>query len=220
MVTKYVQQTFSLAAMSKVLEVLAKQLGAPSPEVAALEASAHALLFIFAPPAGFVSPEGRVLASPEEIVRDMERGHTFVAALAPWIEEVKKRNANQAQLQFLHDIGLDGAPDEETSAGDARSTGDNSIEDESDDDGEEEHETPPLAVILPEPAHAAAILEGLLPRYDAQSAGHACIELALNTLQFLLDTKQVDAFCAFLDEIHRPHSPTGEDAQPVLEGPR
>jgi hypothetical protein len=172
------------------------------------------------PPAGFVSPEGRVLASVEEIVRDMERGHTFVAALAPWIEEVKK-NGSQEQLQFLHDIGLDGAPDEEDKrAGDARSMGDSSTEDEDDADGEEEHETRPIAAILPEPAHAASILEGLLPRYDAQSAGHTCIELALNTLQFLLDTHQVDAFCAFLDEIHRPHSPTGEDAQPVLEGPR
>ncbi len=205
MALKYRRNPFNRDKVCAVLETLARQQdAAASPELGAIEVSAHALLFIFAPPASFVNEEGRIVASVEELLLDMERGHTYVAYLAPWVEEVKKR-ATEEQRQLLQDVGLDGVQDEDE--GSACAVG----EEEQEARPGHDIETRPHAKTLPEPAGALSILEALARRYDPTTAGHTCLELAAQTMRFLLDTNQVDAFCGFLDEVKKPHTPTGEE---------
>lgn len=199
MALKYRRNPFNTEKVYAALETLARQQDRSSAELGAIHLSSDAVLFIFAPPASFVSEEGRVMASVNEILVDRERGHAYVAALAPWVEEVK-RHATEEQRQFLREIGLDGV--EEKDAESARSIGDE------EDEAPPVHdiETRPFTKILPEPAHAVSILEALVERYDPRTEGHTCLELAVQTLRFLLDTDQVDAFCAFLDELEKPRT--------------
>lgn len=205
----YRRNPFDDERVCEVLATLARQPERSAPELGAIEVSAFALLFIFAPPDTFYNDEHRIMASAEEILADMERGHAYVAALAPWVEEVKKR-ATEEQQRFLQEIGLDGVK-----GGDNGSvcSGD---DEEPEAPPEPETEPVPCAKVLPEPAHAIAILEALVRRHDPRSAEHTCLELAAQTLRFLLDTRQADAFCAYLDRLGKPHTPTGEMAPPAL----
>jgi hypothetical protein len=204
MTSKYRRNPFRDDPVYAALEALARQQSPASSELGAIEVSAIALLFIFAPPASFRDEEGRVVASKEEMLIDMERGHAYVAALAPWVDEVKKR-ATKEQRQFLQKIGLDGTQDEEDVLG-------CSVADEAAEEGAlpgDDLEHRPHAKILPEPAHAASILEALSRQYDPGTADNTCLELAANTLRYLVKTHQVDAFCAYLDKAGRLHTPTG-----------
>ncbi len=209
MALKYRRNPFNSDRVCEVLETLARQQDPSSPELGAIEVSAHALLFIFAPPASFVNEEGRIVASMDELLLDLERGHAYVAYLAPWVEEVRNR-ATDEQREFLREVGLDGAQEED--AGGACAIADEEEEAQPGHDGE----PLPLAKTVPEPAHAATLLEALAGRYDPSTAGHTCLELARQTMRFLIDTHQVDAFCVFLDEIEKSHRPTGEVARPAL----
>lgn len=204
-----VEQTFNLDAVSRALDVLWRDLGAPSLQGAALITAANAQLFLFAPPEGFVSRDGHVLATSEEIELDRKRGQKFIASLVPWIDKVKGE-ASPEQLQFLRSVGLDGVT--ENAACGVRAPEQELSEDQEGDEEPDEYEEWITSTTVPEPAVAVPLLEGLLLRYDRRGAEHACIELELRTLRFIVDTKQVSAFLAFLDDIGRPHTPTGAPA--------
>lgn len=199
----YNPRSFSLEAVSNAMDRVAREIVIPSPEIAALVTCAEAQLFIFAPPPGFVSPEGRLLVSRDELINDMERGHKFMEALGPWVEKVR-RGASPEQLQFLRDLGLDGGPVNEEHTPMTRSVRLGGGE----EDGEEvdEHRRWANEATVPEPEHAAKLLKGMLARYAPRSAAHACIELALTTLLFIIETDQVASFLTFLDDIGRAHT--------------
>ncbi len=203
----YVRDPFNEERALDALETLARQQDPSSPELGALELSARALLFIFAvrPPEG----ESAAEVSPRTMLLTWSsQGHIFVAALAPWIEEVRERGTDE-QRAFLRELGLDGAQEEDV--GSSCSVGDEEHEARPGHDVE----TRPIAKMLPEPAHAITVLEALARRSASSTADCTCLELAVRALRFLIDTNQVDAFCAELDEDGRPHSPTGELGRPV-----
>jgi hypothetical protein len=197
---KYRRNPFDDERVCEALATLARQPERSLPELGALEVSAFALLFIFEPPDTFYNEDNLIVASVGEILADIERGHAYATALAPWVEDVKKR-VTEEQKQFLQEIGLDGIQGEDE--GSARSVDD----EEPEAPLEPEIEPIPCAKVLPEPAHAVSILEALVRRLDPRSAEHTCLELAAQTLRFLLDTGQADAFCAYLDKLKKPHAP-------------
>lgn len=196
---KYRRNSFNYEKACGVLASLWEHQDPSSPEFAALQESAHAMLFPFVPPDSFYNEKGRIVASPEELLTHMERGHAYVAYLAPWVEEVRHR-ATDEQQQYLKDAGLDGGKDEDT--GSACSIGHKEEEPEG---PESEHQEP--AEIFPDPAQAVSILEALAHRYDRSTVQHTAIELGVQTLRFILDTGQADAFCTFLEEGQKPVAP-------------
>jgi hypothetical protein len=207
-----VYSPFKLDKACDALETLARQQDRSSPELGAIEVSAHALLFIFAPRPPNEEPDRPDI---EVSVRAMRltwssQSHSFVAYLSSWVEAMRMR-ATDEQRQFLREIGLDGVQEEDS----CRAC---SVSSEEEQEARPGHdlETRPFAKTLPEPAHAVSILEALARRYDPSTAAHACIEVAMNALRFLLDTRQVDAFCAELDEERRQHTPTAEMDLPAL----
>lgn len=148
-----------------------------------------------------VAPRSRrIVASTEELLRDMERGHAYVAYLAPWLEEVRQR-ATAEQQQFLRDVGLDSVVGEDISS--ARAVG---HDDEEEPNGPESDPREP-AEVFPDPAQAVSILETLSQRYDRSTVEHTGLELAVKTLRFVLESGQADAFRTFLEEAHKPVAP-------------
>lgn len=156
--------------------------------------------FPFVPPESIYDEEGHIVASMEELIRDMERGHAYVAYLAPWVEEVRQR-ATEEQRQFLRDVGLDGV--EDADAGSACSTGHDNKEELEGPEGERREP----AKLFPHPAQAISILAALAQRYDRSMVEHTGIELAIQTLRFIMDSGQADAFCISLEEGQKPCPP-------------
>lgn len=162
--------------------------------------------FPFVPPEAIYDEKGHIVAGTDELIRDMERGHAYVAYLALWVEEVRQR-ATEEQRQFLRDVGLDGVQDDETGSqdeatGSARSRG----HDEEEPEGLA-LETPEPAKLFPHPAQAISILEAFAQRYDRSTVEHTGIELAIQTLRFITDSGQADAFCISLEEGQKPCPP-------------
>jgi hypothetical protein len=196
---------FKLAAACKALETLARQQDRSSPELGAIELSAHALLFIFAPvpPDGHLDSGGMEANAHAMHLTWSSQGPAFMAYLSPWLDTLRKR-ATDEQGRFLKELGLDGI--EDTRARPACSAV-----------GEDEEVPPghdlatrPHAKILPELAHGVSILERLVQRYDPSTSAYSCLELAAKSFRFLLDTNQVNAFCTDLDKGGVVHSPTGD----------
>ncbi len=196
---KYRNNPFNADKAWSPLASLARRQDPSSPELSgAIYEACDVMLFIFAPPDSFYDEKGRIAASREELLRDMERGHAYVAYLAPWVEEVRQ-HATEAQRQYLHEAGLDGVQDENTVR--ACSIGR--------EDGEEasagpENEPTPATSLRPDPVQAVSILESLAQQYDRSTVEHTALELAVQTLRFILDSGQVDAFRAYLVEMQKP----------------
>lgn len=201
MTLKYRPNPFNNDNAWAALAPLAWQQDPSSPELGgSIFEICDALLFIFAPPDSFYGEGGRIVASMEEQLLDLKRGHAYVAALAPWVEEVRQR-ATEEQRQYLQDIGLDGEQDEDT--GSACSIGhDNDEEPEG-----QERELPPAASTRPDPVQAVSILESIAQRYDRSTVEHTALEFAVQTLRFILDTGQGDAFRAYLATLQKPVPP-------------
>lgn len=149
---KYRPTSFSHEKACVILSRLWRQQDPSSQAFAALQESAHAMLFFFVPPDSFHNDKGHIVASTEELLRDMERGHAYVAYLAPWVEEVRQRGTAE-QKQFLKDVGLDSGEEEAT--GSARAGGHHD-EEEAPDAPESEPSEP--AEVFPDPAQAVSIL--------------------------------------------------------------
>lgn len=162
------------------------------------------MLFPFIPPDSFYDENGRIIASAPELIADTQRGHAYVAYLKPWVEGVLLRGM-PAQRDFLISCGLTNE-----SANVPREKepdyGDDVVELEQDEENltsEELH----LSITYPRAAQAIAVLNGLAQRYDSSSVDHAAVELAVHTLQFIIDSGQEEAFMVFLEEGQKPCPP-------------
>jgi hypothetical protein len=210
---KYRRNPFKCDPVYEAMDALESQHDADSSEARAIEMSSDAVLFIFSPPAPFVDEEGNILASMREILIHMEKAHVYVAALAPWVEDVKKR-ATDEQLQFLQKIGLHGPQNEGEDRG--SSIGEDACAAPEGDAEEDEELDPLLEDEKLEPAEALSIVEALVEQHDPRTVDHTCLELAVQTLRFIIDTDQVDDFSAFLERLDKLNAPAGETDPPVL----
>jgi hypothetical protein len=170
------------------LELLARELAPSSPELGAVELSAHALLFIGAPQ----PPVGREHerlgdTAPLTVLKEWSSlGHLFDKALAPWKSELAHR-ATKEQREFLRRL-------EDTS-------------EENQDMSRQDIESRPIAEVLPCPRVALESLEKLAPMYANDSMNHVYMGLALCALRFVIERGHVAALGRFLDEAERRHEP-------------
>jgi hypothetical protein len=172
------------------LESLARQQACPSPELAAIELAAHALLFIGTPQPPTGDENVRLEnVSPLVVMREWSsHGHSFEATIASWKDDVA-RHGTEEQRAFISYI-------EESQATDFTMP-----------DDKHNIETRPFADNLPQPDQALRIIETLAQRYPSDSLNRTRVDFAIHTLRYIVDHDQVAALGKFLDDCGKRHEP-------------
>ena len=157
------------------------------------------MLFPFAPPDSIYDEQGRIIAGADELIADMVRGHGFVAYLQPWVQAVLSHGMT-AQAEFLSRAGLVGEPLEAPDDARLESFGDDSESNEGDPGSAEA----PIPTTFPEPLQAISVLSTLASRYNQSTVEQTAIELATQTLRYVVDSGQSEAFMTFLEDGLKP----------------
>jgi hypothetical protein len=196
----YQPNHFNADAVGLILAPLWEPLPRDAPECTALQEATLAMLYPFIPPDSFYDENGRNNASVQELIADTQRGHSYVAYLEPWAERIVSSGI-ALQRDFLVRCGLITG---HTVDGPTRDDALGLMEEEEDDSTETEI---PAVIVYPRPAQAIDTLRRLALKYESTSIQHAAIELAILSLQYIIDSGQEEPFVVFLEEGQKPCPP-------------